>query len=65
MSYVNAAGVEYESRCVVICKKHGSVSITDAEELAQLEQPDASWYCPKCGEPAEWDDNCPASNPMK
>lgn len=61
----NADGVEYETAAAVICRQHGRVCISDEEELRQLEKPDSRWVCPRCGNIAEWDDDCPATNPAE
>lgn len=44
----------------VICAKDGAVELSEKEYERQLDNPDRPWICPKCGDNAEWDDDCGA-----
>ena len=60
----NREGVEYEMAAAIICGGScGLVPISPEEELRQLNYPDRGWICPRCGSEANWDDNCPMTNP--
>lgn len=37
--------------------------LNEEEYNLQIAAPDDLWTCPVCGQPAEWDDECQASNP--
>lgn len=37
--------------------------LTEAQYQRQLSKPDSLWTCPVCGEVAQWDDDCQATNP--
>lgn len=79
MTHKNADGVEYETPWAIIC--HGDGPYPPEEGLVrpgcgrvcldreqynhQMAQPDKSWYCPMCGGFAQWDDNCPTTNPQE
>lgn len=63
MTFKNAQGVEYTHSSAVICDHCGIVGLTEEQELSQLEVPDQPWNCPRCGGEAEWDDECPSTNP--
>lgn len=40
----------------VKCPEHGTVPLTEEEYHEQLIVVDSGWRCPKCGKPAEFDD---------
>lgn len=40
----------------VVCRTCGPVDITEAEYDRQMDRPDSSWVCPKCGGFAGFDD---------
>lgn len=41
----------------VICRTDGQVFLTEDEYARQMSRPDSLWACPKCGEPAAFDDD--------
>lgn len=47
----------------VICSRHGTVELSEAQYNRQMMQADSLWKCPKCGGSAEWDDDCLCTNP--
>lgn len=61
----NAEGVEYKTPWAVICATHGMQTLTREEYYAQMLKPNARWHCPTCYAVAEWDDDCPETNPME
>lgn len=40
----------------VICQTDGQVFMTEEEYQKQLGRSNADWACPKCGNPASWDE---------
>lgn len=51
-----AAEMPVKTRWAVICSEHGRVYLTREQYDWQMHHPDDLWRCPKCAEPAEWDD---------
>lgn len=41
----------------VTCTTHQTVYLAEAEYNRQMNQPDALWVCPICGDRADWDDD--------
>lgn len=52
-----------DSTARVICPHHGRQSLTEQQYEAAMDRPDDLWLCPKCGDPAEWDDLSDITNP--
>jgi uncharacterized C2H2 Zn-finger protein len=55
-----------KSPWAVICRGHedipgapacGQVFLTKHEYQRQMDRPDSTWHCPKCGADAWWDDD--------
>lgn len=70
----NAEGTHYPTDYAVICQGHegavfdltcGTVPLSSEQYMDQLFKPDHGWQCPRCGAPAQWDDDCPATNPLE
>ncbi len=60
----NADGVEYKTPHAVVCDDRcGVVCLTSQEYERQLARPNQGWTCPSCGGRADWDDDCPETNP--
>jgi len=49
----SAEPTPYAVRCPA---ERALVYLTEEEYNRQMNQPDALWRCPRCGERAEWDD---------
>lgn len=41
----------------IICSKHNQVFLTKVEYDYQMNFPNRTWRCPKCGEESDWDDD--------
>lgn len=65
MNFINAEGKEYLTKQAIICTQHGLVSLSDENYELQMDNPNQLWYCPICGLQAEWDDDCPETNPAE
>jgi len=42
----------------------GLVFLTDEQYDYQMNRPDSFWFCPHCGDSADWDDDCQVTNPQ-
>jgi hypothetical protein len=62
-TYRNAEGTLYNTPYAIICSRHGPVCLNREQYMSQLMRSDDVWLCPKCGRPADWDDDCPTTNP--
>ena len=51
-AFVDCSGIDPEIGAVSC----GTVGLTEAQYMRQLDCPDRPWMCPKCGAPAEYND---------
>lgn len=46
-----------EGPWAIICPVHGHVALHKEEYDAQMNNPNALWACPLCGETSQWNDD--------
>jgi hypothetical protein len=50
------------TRWALLCSDCGSVPLTKAEYIDQMDDWASGWVCSRCRKPAEWDDSCFETN---
>lgn len=61
----NAEGKMYQTPYAVICRRCGLQCLSEENYTLQINRPNSLWVCPRCGDTAHWDDDCPATNPKE